>query len=277
VRISSRTLLEDLFVSAGVARDRCQLLYALLDKQAKIPEEEFDRELAGTVPDQTMRDRLAKIFAARTLDEIAVIAGDNPSVNDLRRLFEKLTAYGFAEFVVFDINVVRGLAYYTGIVFEVFDRAKSLRAIAGGGRYDRLVELYGGEPTPAVGFAAGDVVLAELLKAKGIAIPHPPRSTCYIVSLDDVDSEVIAVARELRNRGISCEFPLKNVAIGKQLKNANTARSDFALFIGGDEGQKGMVKVKNMKNGEETLVSRNTLVDAVAVLLAQCQARYARA
>jgi histidyl-tRNA synthetase len=261
VRIASRTLLEELFVAAGFARERCASLYALLDKKTKVPPEEFDRALAETVPDTTVREKIAAIFGAQSLGDVRRIGGDIPSVKDLDALFERLALYGFSDYVRFDIGIVRGLAYYTGIVFEVFDKKKDLRAIAGGGRYDRLVELYGGPPTPAVGFAAGDVVLAELMKEKGIVPPQPARSDCYLIALDDATSdEMIATAQELRNGGISCEFSLKSTGVGKQMKNANAARSPYTVFIGGSEGKSGMVKVKEMASGAEEIVPRRDMV-----------------
>jgi histidyl-tRNA synthetase len=267
VRISSRTLLEELFIAAGLARETCAALYALLDKKSKIPSEEFERDLMGVVPDALVRTKIEAIFGASSFDEICRIGDGLPSVKDLLELFSLLSSYGFSDYAVFDIGIVRGLAYYTGIVFEVFDIRKSLRAIAGGGRYDKLVSLYGGPPTPAVGFAAGDVVLGELLKEKGLVPALRPRSICYCIAVSDSDSEnVIALARELRNRGVSCEFPLKNTGIGKQLKLANAARSLYALFIGGAEGAEGMVKVKTMATGEETLMPRNEIVGKMTAL-----------
>jgi histidyl-tRNA synthetase len=267
VRISSRTLLEELFIAAGVAREQCPALYALLDKKSKISGEEFGGELSTLVPDPAARGKIETIFGVGSLDAVRSIGGELPAVRDLQTLFSLLASYGLAEYAVFDIGIVRGLAYYTGIVFEVFDIKKSLRAIAGGGRYDKLVSLYGGPPTPAVGFAAGDVVLAELLREKGLLPVQRPRSGCFCIAVSESESgAVIALARELRNRGVACEFPLKFTGIGKQLKQANAARSPYALFIGGDEGKTGMVKVKNMASGEEFLIPRGEIADKMAAI-----------
>jgi histidyl-tRNA synthetase len=268
VRISSRTLLEGLFLAAGLSREQCPPLYALLDKKSKLPPDIFERELTETVPDAGVRATIDAIFRADTIEAVRRFGNGLPSVNDLEKLFANLAHYGFADYAVFDIGVVRGLAYYTGIVFEVFDAKKSLRAIAGGGRYDGLVSLYGGPSTPAVGFAAGDVVLGELLKEKGLLPSQKPRSSCFCIALSDEDyGKVIPLAQELRNRGVSCEFPLKNAPIGKQLKQANAARSAYALFIGGDEEKAGMIKVKDMTTGVETLVPRGEIADRMAAAL----------
>jgi len=258
VRISSRTLLEELFLQAGVNCGQLKLLYALLDKKNKISEEAFLSGLSEIIPQEEIRVNIKDLFNCRTITDIEKISGnaDLNSLNQLKKLFSLLEDYGFGGYAVFDIGIVRGLAYYTGTVFELFDVKGDLRAIAGGGRYDNLVKLYGGPQTPAVGFAAGDVVLAELLKSKGINPPQPPRSDVFLISIDeDSYKRTIRTAKILRENGISCEFSLKeNQNIGKQLKQANEARSRFALFIGGDEAKQGKMRLKNLLDGKEELV-----------------------
>ncbi len=268
VRISSRTLLEELFLAAGLHADRCEPLYALLDKKSKIPEGVFAEELAGIVPEESVRDAVTKVFGLESLTEIKTLGLRLPALESLERLFALLSQYGFAGYVTFDIGIVRGLAYYTGIVFEIIDSKRNLRAIAGGGRYDELVSLYGGPVTPAVGFAAGDVVLAELMKEKGIAPPYTARSDCYLIACDNsIQEALIAFARELRGFGVACEFSLKNVTVGRQLALANAARSPFAVFLGGREEAAGMVKLKIMATGEERLIPRSGAAAALAQML----------
>ena len=262
VRISSRTLLDELFTAAGLDKNRFSDLFALLDKKGKIPQEVYSEDLRKIVPENDIHDRITGIFGAQSIDQIKNSIGNTPALETLTRLFELLGNYGFGEYTVFDIGIVRGLAYYTGIVFEVFDIKKSMRAIAGGGRYDKLVELYGGPPTPAVGFAAGDVVLGDLLKEKMLHPAVPPRSQVFLVFFDDISrSKVISVAQEIRSKGISCEFSLKEVTVGKQLKNANAARSLYTVFLGGEEGKSGEVRIKNMKDGSEELMEEDKLIE----------------
>jgi len=263
VRVSSRTLLEELFLQMGVSRDQLKPLYALLDKKNKIGQDAFLSELSGIVVDNEIRAKIADIFNCKTIADIEKISGNSEinSLSQLQKLFSLLDDYGFGDYAVFDIGIVRGLAYYTGIVFELFDVKGELRAIAGGGRYDNLVKLYGGPQTPAVGFAVGDVVLAELLKSKKINPAQSPRSDVFIVSLDEGEyKRTIRTARTLRENDISCEFSLKeNLNIGKQLKQANEARSRFALFIGGDEAKQGKMRLKNLADGKEELLDANLI------------------
>jgi histidyl-tRNA synthetase len=145
---------------------------------------------------------------------------------------------------------------------------RSLSAIAGGGRYDKLVSLYGGPDTPAVGFAAGDVVIAELLQAKGIVIPPLIRSSVYIASFDAGHPHAaIQVTQKLRQAGIACEFSLTPGNIGKQLKLANAANAPLALFAGGDEERAGNFRIKDMRSGAESLCAADALVATIKTLL----------
>jgi histidyl-tRNA synthetase len=268
VRISSRTLLDELFNASGLSKDQSIQLYALLDKKNKIDESQFLGELEQIIPQNEISSKILKYFSTATLQEIQNISGETPSIVTLKSLFSMLDSYNFSDYIMFDIGIVRGLAYYTGIVFEVFDTKKDFRAIAGGGRYDKLVSLYGGPSTPAVGFAAGDVVLGELLKAKGLMPPQPARSSVFIVSFSDIPkSKLIATAQKFRDNQISCEFSLKDSNIGKQLKNANTARSIFTVFLGGDEAKEGNARIKDMKSGNETVVKEDQLIEELKVRL----------
>jgi histidyl-tRNA synthetase len=263
VLVSSRDLLEQLFRSIGVPAERLGGVYQTLDKRHKVDSETFEAMLGETVGDRDLARRLLRTLHAETLDEAAAEAPEVPAAGRLRELLSLLSAYGMSDYVRFDIGIVRGLAYYTGTVFEVFDKQRSLRAIAGGGRYDRLVSLYGGPDTPAVGFAAGDVVLGELLKDKGVIPEIQPRSTAFVVRVGDDIGRAIEVTQSLRNAGIGAEYSLKSVGIGKQLKQANAARATFVVFVGGEEEKAGQVKLKNMRSGDEQLVAVDNLVRTV--------------
>ncbi len=264
LRVSSRTLLEGLLLSVGVKPENLGKLYGLLDKKHKIPPEEYAAELAVIAEGEEQRERISGVLGASTLTDVAKIDPDVAGLRDLENLFSLLSAYGLKDYAAFDIGIVRGLAYYTGIVFEVFDKMRSMRAIAGGGRYDKLVGLYGGPDTPAVGFAAGDVVLGELYKAKFGPAPLIPRSEAYIVSFDQSRPEIaIETARLLRGAGISCEFSLKAVGVGKQMEQANAAQCRAVVFVGGSEFAEGKVKIKIMGTGEEKTVALDGLIEEI--------------
>ena len=266
VHISSRTLLEGLFLEAGVERGDLGALYGLLDKKHKISAEEFLNELSLVAKDPLQQDRILRVLSLKSLQDVGSINPSIPAFKELHELFALLGFYGMGDYVSFDIGIVRGLAYYTGTVFEVFDKKRTLRAIAGGGRYDKLVGLYGGPDTPAVGFAAGDVVLGELIREKA-GEPHlPPRSLVYIVSVNQDDpSKAIEIAGIIRRAGISCEFSLKKTGVGKQMEQAHAARSRRVVFVGGDEEKDGNIKIKNMETGFEVVAPASKLLESLSL------------
>lgn len=171
---------------------------------------------------------------------------------DWRRLLGGLAAMGLAEFVTVDLSVVRGLAYYTGFVFEAFDRKGDLRALAGGGRYNDLVKKLGGPDLPAVGFAIGDVTTTLLLEQRGLmpAIVQAPDVYCVIGGPAE-RLAAFADIHALRAAGRRVDYPLKEVPFGKQFKAAAESGAKLALIYGGDELAKGVVKLRDLTERTE--------------------------
>jgi histidyl-tRNA synthetase len=192
------------------------------------------------------------LLQVTSLDEAAAAAPPgSPAVAGLRRLFELLAAYGVADRVDFDASVVRGLAYYTGIVFEAFDAERKLRAVCGGGRYDRLLETLGGPAIPAVGFGFGDVVVAELLADRGL-LPELPRGVDDVVcALGEAQRPAaIRLAARLRDAGRAVELVLGDARPKRVLDDAGRAGARRALFIGPDEAARGVARVRELGGGE---------------------------
>jgi histidyl-tRNA synthetase len=269
IHVSSRTLLEQLFLSQGVTAEQLPALYALLDRKDKVGQEIFEQDLGTLLGDSGRCSAITSILSCKTLQELSAAAHALPAYTQLQELFALSRQYGIEDVVQFDIGIVRGLAYYTGTVFEVFDKRRSMRAIAGGGRYDKLVGLYGGPATPAVGFAAGDVVLADLLMEKGLALSQPPRSQVFVVTLDEslYPAGPIGAIQQLRDQHISAEYALRFVNVGKQLKLANAARCPLVVFIGGDEQAGGLCRIKDMRSGQEQTVAVGAMVESVKGML----------
>jgi len=181
MRVNHRALLEETLRGGLLARrpEAFEPLCVIIDKLGKIGPEAVVEQLAA--PDgpvglsRAEATEAVALLGVRDLEEAAARApAGSPALAELRQLFSLLEAYGLADRVVFDASVVRGLAYYTGVVFEAFDTAGALRAVCGGGRYDRLLESLGGRPVPAVGFGFGDAVVLELL-AERKKLPELPR------------------------------------------------------------------------------------------------------
>ena len=190
---------------------------------------------------------------------------------DWRKVLDGLRAMGLAEFVTVDLGVVRGLAYYTGFVFEAFDRKGDLRALAGGGRYNNLVKKLGGPDLPAVGFAIGDVTTGLLLEQRQLTPTFVSAPEVYVVIGGPAERTVaFAGIHALRAAGVRVEYPFKDLAFGKQFKVAAESGAKLALIYGGDEIAKGVVKVRNLTDRTEREVSLETaaLVGAVQAALA---------
>jgi histidyl-tRNA synthetase len=184
----------------------------------------------------------------------------------LRKLLDALRGRGLADFVAIDIGVVRGLAYYTGIVFEVFDRAGKFRAIAGGGRYDNLIAQLsdGAVSMSALGFAMGDVVLGELIneipqarEAMQKAITDDRKIDIYIViAKEERRADALRQIQQLRDRGFLVDYPLTSEKVGKQFQTAEQLGAHVAVLFGDEWPQ---VKIKNMATGEQQLVPHEDL------------------
>jgi histidyl-tRNA synthetase len=264
-RVSDRRLLSAVLESAGVASDRLPAAFQVIDKVERESRERSMERLqreAGLDPDAA--GTVLGLLDAPGLDGVRGRFGEHPEVAEgverLDRYAADLGALGLGDFVEFDLRIVRGLAYYTGIVFEVFDRKGELRAICGGGRYDRLLELVGGDPLPAVGFGMGDVVLGELLRERGL-LPEVGRSVDYFLVTVGSDARPMALrlARALRDRGAGVVYPLREQAMKKQFSAAAAEGAREVVILGPDEVARGIAKVRTMATGEERELSLELL------------------
>jgi histidyl-tRNA synthetase len=256
--VNHRRLLEEAVRARIPGREEAfEPLCVVLDKLAKIGEDAVVEQLsdaAGKVAlPRAVAAELVASLAARGLDEAARLAGPgSPALAELRRLLELLDAYGLADRVAFDASVVRGLAYYTGIVFEAHAAAGKLRAVAGGGRYDRLLESLGGRPLPAVGFGFGDAVIQELLAERGKVPELPRRLDALVYPFSDAERPVaVRLAQALRARGDSVELVLGSVKPKRALADADRAGAVRIYLVGPDETARGVARVRELATGEE--------------------------
>jgi histidyl-tRNA synthetase len=270
-RISDRRLLRMLLLDAGVPEGELVLVYNLVDKLDREGRDAVATRLAeeaGLAPDVV--DGVLEPFEHATFDDFTRwVAGRGDEVReeleevlaDMRSLFDTLEAMGLGGFLRFDLSVVRGLGYYTGIVWELFDARGELRAIAGGGRYDGLLAAVGGTDLPALGFGMGDVVLRELLADRNL-LPDTARATdYYLVSVTEGErGEMVRLAHRLREAGRSVEYGYRQQGVGKQFKNAAAAGARRTVVLGPDEVAAGEVVVREMGGGEERRLSFDALV-----------------
>ncbi len=259
LRVNSRALLEESVRHQALA-DRPEAfepLCVVIDKIAKIGEDAVVAQLVD--PDGPVRldERTARevvqMLQVKDLDEAARhLPEDSKALGELRRFFELVAAYGVRAQVVFYASAARGLAYYTGIVFEAFDTGGTLRSICGGGRYDRLSETLGGQPIPAVGFGFGDMVIGELLEDHGLWPElHRPVDDVVFAFGEDERAAAVKVASRLRAQGRRVELILGHSKLKRVIGDADKIGAERVLLLGSDEVARGVVKVRTLASREE--------------------------
>jgi len=240
-RVSDRRILTSYLTSLGVSATSMDATYGVIDKLERTPRDVSAEKLAALgVPDRSI-DAVLRI-AETTLSDVApVIEGADAKVVEDFALYQRyLDALGVSAYVKFDLSIVRGLAYYTGIVFELFDTSGEFRAIAGGGRYDNLLESLGGADMPALGFGMGDVVLGELLKAKGLMKPAEQGADVWLAADESAPLEqVMREATRLRGAGQSVEYALRPQSLSKQKKAAQASGAREFVTLSNDDGRNG--------------------------------------
>jgi histidyl-tRNA synthetase len=176
-----------------------------------------------------------------------------------------LEALGLGAFIRFDPAIVRGLAYYTGTVFEIFDRKGELRAICGGGRYDGLLASVSSAVLPAVGFGMGDVVLTELLRDRNLLPEGVAGADTFIIAMSDADRPLLLkIAQSLRAQGESVLYALSQTGVGKQLKEADARGVSRVILLGTDEVARGVAIVRSMSTGEQREVALDEITATVS-------------
>ncbi len=253
VRIGSRPLTVAALRLAGVNDSAMETALAALDKRPKVSPDAFaEMAVAAGIPANSL-DKLCEFQDAKNLSAVTASLGgaDADSAAEIAKL-ESLMGYldnmGVGDYCKLDLRIVRGLAYYTGIVYEVFDAAGDLRAVAGGGRYDNLLKLFGGPEVGATGFGMGDAVLEILLAEKGKLPDLSAGLDCFVIDGDGnlLDKVLEAVGR-LRRGGTAADFSAKRQNVGKQLKEANRRNARYAIILRADG-----IGVKNLATGEQT-------------------------
>ncbi|XP_062117325.1 histidine--tRNA ligase, chloroplastic/mitochondrial [Humulus lupulus] len=252
-KVSSRKVLQEVLRRYSIHEDLFGKVCIIIDKIEKIPLDNIKEELKGTGVSTEAVDELLQVLSIKSLTELEEILGDaGEAINELKQLFSLADKFGYSEWIQFDASIVRGLAYYTGIVFEGFDRDGKLRAICGGGRYDRLLSTFGGDASPACGFGFGDAVIVELLKEKG----HLPELSLQVdnivCALDhDLQGPAATVATILREKGQTVDLVLENKPLKWVFKRAARINAERLILVGSSEWQRGMVGVKILSSGKQ--------------------------
>lgn len=258
IKINNRKLINYMMAQyLGLDAVQAQLMVKLFDRKDKIGEVEFTDQAREILADQA-DEGLAKIeslLGAKSMADLPVEIRNSAAVTEVQELFTLLDRAGVKS-AVFDITLMRGLDYYTGTVFEVFDtHPDNNRSLFGGGRYDGLVGLFGAEPISAVGMAPGGTMIENFLSVHGLTPNFVSTTDIYIVVLGDAMRAANKLARDLRNEGVNVELDITDRKLDRQIKTAVKKQIPYILFIGDDEVKSEMYTLKDTTSTEEQKLS----------------------
>lgn len=259
--VNNRRLMDAQFDSLGIPPEKRMDISGLVDRRSKMDAAKWDSYAGELGLSQEQLDGLKQVLGNYDLWQTS---------DELSRLFKALEALGVREYAQFDPNIMRGLLYYTGTVFEAFDLSGGVRrAILGGGRYDNLLRDVGGDPLSGVGFAMGDVVIGIILQEKGLIPPFVPSPAPVLATVFDESlwMESYALAAELRAAGLNVTTYPEPAKLNKQFKFADRMGMRVVLVVGPDEAATGVVTVKDLASGTQQTIPRGQATEAVRKIL----------
>ena len=253
IKISNRKVLEEVLGALGISGTGFTQTCIIVDKMDKLPTDVIEKQLIDIGLDSSSIATIQTILGIKDLKKLEEKLGqESLAVLELKDLFSMLKSYNILEWVEFDASIVRGLAYYTGSVFEAHDRKGELRAICGGGRYDRLLSSLGGNDLPATGFGFGDMVIMELLTERGLLPKITSGSQDVVISLsEDLRTAAMSVASKLREGGRAVDLILDNKKLKWAFRHADRVGASRLVMIMPDEWKDGKIKIKNLVTGED--------------------------
>ena len=261
IRISSRKVLEEVLGSLGLEGEIFAQTCVIVDKMDKLPEDVIEAQLSDLGLVSESISTIRSVLGITDLESLSsALSSDSEALIELQSLFSLCDSYGISDWVSFDASVVRGLAYYTGPVFEAHDRAGNLRAICGGGRYDKLIGTLGGNDLPATGFGFGDMVVMELLADKGL-LPELSTGVSDVVfgMGTELRGAAMQVAAKLRSAGRSVDLVLEDKKMKWVFKHAERCGATRLVMVMPDEWAEGKVRIKDLDTGEESTVAMEDL------------------
>ncbi len=269
IKLNSREIVASLLQAAKVPEEKQPAVYAALDKRDKLSAVAFEELLAKIELENGQKETLKRFGEAAGLEGLNSIATflresdvSTDGCESVRKVIEYLGAFGASDYCQFDMGVVRGLAYYTGVVFEAFGKGGLRRAVGGGGRYDQLIENMGGPSVAAVGFATSDVVIADLL-AEFDKMPSTTESIDYFVIDADpsVFDIVLNITSKLREKGLSATFSYQRQGVGKQFKQAASRNAGRVVIVEGNFDTSKAVSVKDMATSNQATLMLDAFLD----------------
>ena len=273
IRLSDRTTWVLLLNNLGISDQERPAVLNIIDKSERRKPEQTLKDLEKIIGARS-KNILTKIEAIKKIDSIEELKENLSScgecgqtrANDWVTLIEYLEGYTADNYVSIDLSIVRGLAYYTGFVYEAFESSGEGRALAGGGRYDHLVKkLSGNTDMPAAGFAIGDMTLSDCLDSKGLLPNYIVAPDIFVICGSEDKKIGLTIISQCRKAGFSVNHSLKNAAFGKQFKEAGKSGARYALILGEEEREKNEIKIKDFRSGNEKSVSQKSLIQQVEI------------
>jgi len=248
IRVSDRRILDAIYQSVGIAKEYTGSVTRLLDRRAKI--DDFEKELTTLIAHEEK--------AVKLIEELENITS-TAYLEELRVALERL---GVRNMVV-DTSITRGFDYYTGMIFEVFDTDETnRRSLFGGGRYDNLLSLFGGEPVPAVGFGMGDVTARDFLETHNLMPAYTPSTELMICIVEpEATSHAVQLAQSLRREDVTTAVNFSGKRIGDQIRGADKMKIPFIIAVGAKERDSGRYTVKNLSTGVEITLPADRIAE----------------
>ncbi len=271
VRLSDRQLWIEFLKLLGVSEENLMSVLSVIDKSERNKPEKVILELNKICPQYgTFFSKISDFKSIHSIESLNEFFEANSllsntaiktRVNVLMELIQILHDFGVDKYISIDFGIVRGLAYYSGFVFEVFDSKLSSRALAGGGRYDTLTEKLGYQSIPAVGVAIGDVTLSDFLKEKNLLPVYKKNIDCFIIFEQKSRSYALRLINELRMKNIIAEYSMKALSFDKQFRAAISSDAQFAVICGENEMLKRAVNIKNLSTRQEVTLENTEVVE----------------
>ena len=261
IRVSSRKVLEEVLGSLGLEGDIFAQTCIIVDKMDKLSSDVIEDQLSDLGHDSKVVTTIQAVLGIKDMNSLQkALKDESVAVSELNLLFDAIDSYGISDWVEFDASIVRGLAYYTGAVFEAHDRTGEFRAICGGGRYDKLLSTLGGKDLPATGFGFGDMVIMELLAEKNLIPELVSDIDDIVIPLNsDLRNAAVMVAASLRNSGRTVDLVLEDKKMKWAFKHAERIGAARLVLLAPDEWSRKMVKIKDLDTGEESEISLNDI------------------
>ena len=257
IHVSSRKVLEEVLGSLGIEGDSFAQTCVVVDKMDKLSSEVINEQLSDLGHSKEVISTIQSTLGINSLETLKnTLEKDSEALNELQTLFEAIESYGISDWVEFDGSIVRGLAYYTGCVFEVNDREGKFRAICGGGRYDKLLSTLGGKDLPATGFGFGDMVIMEVLAEKDLLPELLSGVEDVVIPLSpDLRNVAVKVASALRSSDRLVDLVLDDKKMKWAFKHADRIGATRIVLVGKEEWSRQKVKIKDLETGDETELS----------------------